>query len=62
MTGPFGEMMSGVLISLANWERRMIAALTKDVLTSKARAGVRLGKQRQIEPTWLPGAGGLSSA
>jgi DNA invertase Pin-like site-specific DNA recombinase len=48
-TTPAGEMVANVILSTAQYERRLIGQRTKDALAAKKAAGVRLGR-----PTTLP--------
>ncbi len=45
-----GEMVVGVLMALAQWERRVIGERTKAALAVKKSEGVRLGRVRTIAP------------
>ncbi|WP_367645980.1 recombinase family protein [Paenarthrobacter ureafaciens] len=48
MSTPAGEMVSNVLLSTAQYERRLIGQRTKDALAAKRAAGVRLGRPQQL--------------
>jgi DNA invertase Pin-like site-specific DNA recombinase len=48
-TTPAGEMVANVIMTFAQFERRLIGQRTKDALAAKKRSGVRLGR-----PTLLP--------
>ena len=41
---PTGEMFANMMVTLAQWERRIIGERTKDRLAAKRAAGVRLGR------------------
>ena len=41
---PTGEMFANMMVTLAQWERRIIGERTKDGLAAKRAAGVRLGR------------------
>ena len=43
-----GEMMAGVLLVMAQAERRMIGQRTRDALTAKRAAGIRLGRPVEV--------------
>jgi DNA invertase Pin-like site-specific DNA recombinase len=47
---PGGELVAGVLMQVAQWERRMIGLRTKEALAVKRAQGVRLGRKRIISP------------
>jgi DNA invertase Pin-like site-specific DNA recombinase len=47
---PGGELVAGVLMQVAQWERRMIGLRTKEALAVKRAEGVRLGRERIISP------------
>ena len=44
-----GELVAGILVQVAQWERKLIGQRTKDALAVKKAQGVRLGR-----PTTLP--------
>jgi DNA invertase Pin-like site-specific DNA recombinase len=48
MTTPQGELVAGVLMNVAQWERRVIAQRTKDGLAVRRAEGVRLGRPRAL--------------
>ena len=50
---PTGEMFANMMVTLAQWERRIIGERTKDGLAAKRAAGVRLGR-----PVVLPASTG----
>ena len=50
-TTPTGELVANITASVAQWERRIIAARTSDALQAKKAAGARLGR-----PVTLPEA------
>ena len=50
LSTPAGEMAANVILSAAQFERRMISQRTKDALAVKRAQGVRLGR-----PSGLPG-------
>jgi DNA invertase Pin-like site-specific DNA recombinase len=50
---PAGEMMIGILMLFAQFERRLISQRTKDGLAAKKAAGVRLGAERVISDELL---------
>jgi len=45
-TTPAGELIANVMASVAQWERRIIGARTRDALAERKAAGVRLGRER----------------
>ena len=45
---PTGKLMANILISVAEWERDVIASRTKVALEAKRAAGGRLGREREI--------------
>ncbi len=47
---PGGELVAGVLMQVAQWERRMIGLRTKEALAVKRAQGVKLGRDRIIAP------------
>jgi DNA invertase Pin-like site-specific DNA recombinase len=49
-TTPAGEMVANVMISVSQWERRIIGARTKDALAERRAAGVQLGRPRAVSP------------
>lgn len=48
-TTPAGEMVANVILSTAQYERRLIGQRTRDALAEKRAAGVRLGRPRVLE-------------
>lgn len=46
---PAGEMLAGVMVQFAQFERRMIGQRTKDALAVKKAQGVKLGRRPEIE-------------
>jgi DNA invertase Pin-like site-specific DNA recombinase len=49
MTTPTGGLLANVTASVAEWERRIIGARTREALAARKAAGVRLGRPRQVE-------------
>ena len=47
-TTPAGEMMANVVASVAQYERRLIGARTKDAMAVKKAQGVRMGRPRLL--------------
>lgn len=45
-----GELVANVMMSVAQWERRVISTRTKDGLAAKRAQGVRLGRPSQLDP------------
>jgi DNA invertase Pin-like site-specific DNA recombinase len=50
LSTPAGEFLANVMASVAQWERRIISARTKEALAVKAAQGVVLGRPTSIEP------------
>ncbi len=50
MTTPSGELVAGVMVTVAQWERRVIGERTRDALAAKRAQGVRLGRPPQVDP------------
>ena len=50
---PTGEMFANMMVTLAQWERRIIGERTKDGLAAKRAAGVRLGRPAVLPPATL---------
>jgi DNA invertase Pin-like site-specific DNA recombinase len=50
MTTPQGEMVAHVLMSFAQFERRLIGARTRDALAVKKAAGATLGRPSGVRP------------
>lgn len=46
---PTGELVAGVMMQVAQWERRIIGQRTKDALKAKKAAGVRLGRPDALD-------------
>ena len=49
-TTPAGEMVANVILSTAQYERRLIGERTRDALAAKRAAGVRLGRPQVLTP------------
>jgi DNA invertase Pin-like site-specific DNA recombinase len=47
---PTGEMFANMMVTLAQWERRIIGERTKDGLAAKRAQGVRLGRPAVLPP------------
>jgi DNA invertase Pin-like site-specific DNA recombinase len=47
-TTPAGEMVANVILSTAQYERRLIGQRTKDALAAKREQGVRLGRPQTL--------------
>lgn len=47
---PSGEMVAGVMASVAQWETRIISQRTSDALAERKKAGVRLGSREPQIP------------
>lgn len=47
-TTPAGEMVANVILSTAQYERRLIGVRTKDALAAKREQGVRLGRPQTL--------------
>lgn len=47
-TTPAGEMVANVILSTAQYERRLIGQRTRDALAAKRAAGVRLGRPQSL--------------
>lgn len=53
MTTPAGKLVASVMSAVAEWERDVIAARTRDALAERKAAGVRLGRERMTDAaTW----------
>jgi DNA invertase Pin-like site-specific DNA recombinase len=50
MTTPTGGLLANVTASVAEWERRIIAARTREALAARRAAGQRLGRPRLLNP------------
>lgn len=48
MTTPTGGLLANVTASVAEWERKIISARTKEALAARKAAGVRLGRPRLL--------------
>lgn len=49
-TTPSGELLSGVIASVAQYERRLIGQRTREALAVKKAQGVRLGRPPRLSP------------
>lgn len=49
-TTPSGELVANVMMSIAQWERRVIGERTRDALAVRRSQGVRLGRPVRIPP------------
>lgn len=47
---PAGELVANVMVSVAQWERRVIGERTRAALAEKREAGVALGRRRALPP------------
>jgi DNA invertase Pin-like site-specific DNA recombinase len=47
-TTPAGEMVASVMMSVAQWERKIIGQRTKEALAAKKAQGAKLGRPRQL--------------
>lgn len=47
-TTPAGEMVAGIMLTTAQYERRLIGQRTRDALAAKKAAGVRLGGPQML--------------
>lgn len=47
-TTPAGEMVASVMMSVAQWERRIIGQRTREALAAKRAQGATLGRPRQL--------------
>jgi DNA invertase Pin-like site-specific DNA recombinase len=50
MTSPMGEMVANVLMTFAQFERKLIGQRTKDALAVKKQGGQRLGRPSAVPP------------
>lgn len=50
MTSPTGGLLAKVTASVAEWERKIIAARTREALAARRAAGARLGRPRLLDP------------
>jgi DNA invertase Pin-like site-specific DNA recombinase len=48
LSTPAGEFMANVLISIAQWERRIIGDRTREALAVKKTQGVKLGRPTEV--------------
>ena len=48
LSTPQGELVANVLMSVAKWERDMIALRTSEALAEKATQGMQLGRPREV--------------
>jgi DNA invertase Pin-like site-specific DNA recombinase len=51
MTTPTGGLVANITASVAEWERKIIGARTREALAVKRAQGVRLGRPRLLDPT-----------
>lgn len=49
-TTPNGELVANIMISMAQWERRIIGERTKSALTAVKARGTKLGRRSGVEP------------
>jgi DNA invertase Pin-like site-specific DNA recombinase len=49
MTTPTGGLLANVTASVAEWERKIIGARTREALAARRAAGVRLGRPRLVD-------------
>ena len=47
-TTPAGEMVASVMMSVAQWERKIIAQRTREALAANRAQGATLGRPRQL--------------
>jgi len=47
---PNGELVANIIMSLAQWERRIISERTTDALASVKARGTKLGRPKTIDP------------
>jgi DNA invertase Pin-like site-specific DNA recombinase len=50
MTTPTGGLVANITASVAEWERKIIGARTREALAVKRAQGVRLGRPRLLDP------------
>ena len=48
MSTPAGELVAGVMLSVAQYERRIIGVRTREGLAEKRKQGVRLGRPQSL--------------
>ncbi len=58
-TTPAGEMVANVILSTAQYERRLIGQRTREALAEKRAQGVRLGRPRQVADALVDRIAGL---
>lgn len=58
-TTPAGEMVANVILSTAQYERRLIGQRTREALAEKRAQGVRLGRPPTIDPALVDRIAGL---
>lgn len=49
-TTPAGELVAGVMMQIAQWERRIIGVRTRDAMAEAKAQGARFGRERQAPP------------
>lgn len=49
-TTPAGELVAGVMMQIAQWERRIIGVRTRDAMAEAKAKGARFGRERQAPP------------
>ena len=49
-TTPAGELVAGVMMVIAQWERRIIGVRTREAMAEAKANGARFGRIRQIQP------------
>ena len=47
-TTPAGELVASVMVSVAQWERRTVAARTREALAAKKAQGAKRGRPRSL--------------
>jgi DNA invertase Pin-like site-specific DNA recombinase len=50
LSTPQGELLANVLVSVSQWERRIIGVRTSEALQVKIANGEKLGRPRQLDP------------
>ncbi len=53
LSTPHGELIAGIMVLLAQWERRIISLRTKEGLAEKRAEGVRIGRPRELSDELL---------